>query len=185
MFRGFESPSFLHKFSRHDGIKPHCLGDEDVAQDLKRSTRRIRKMKEAKFIEVLAGVRYWEDATLNGERDDEGKIPLRNDDCWAPTIELGTGRVVDWPDGIEADIYYKVCDSGIYWLLDETGARIAKWKGYYVPNSILCVGDDGFGDYIIMNIGPDGNIVDWIPPVINNEDWIPIRMGPSHGVEQE
>ena len=54
-------------------------------------------MKQVKYIEVNAGVRYWEDATLNGEEDAEGKIPLRKGDDWCPIIELATGRVPEWP----------------------------------------------------------------------------------------
>lgn len=46
-------------------------------------------MKQVKYIEVNAGVRYWEDA--------EGKIPLRKGDDWCQIIELATGRVPEWP----------------------------------------------------------------------------------------
>ena len=44
---------------------------------------------------VSAAVRYWEDATVNGEADTEGKlIPLRVGDAWEPTIELATGKII-------------------------------------------------------------------------------------------
>lgn len=131
-------------------------------------------MKQAKYIEVYAGVRYWEDALLNGKQDEEGNIPLRNDRYWAPTIELATGRILDWPEGTEADIHYKVCDDGKYWLLDESRNRIAEWKGSYVPNSILCVGDDGYGDYIILTVEGDGKILAWEPPALDEKRWNPI-----------
>ena len=128
--------------------------------------------KHARFIEVDAGVRYWEDASLNGAEDTEGKVPLRNGDAWQPTIELATGRVLDWPTGVEADIHYKVCDAGQYWLLDEDRKRIAKWADYYVPNDILCVGDNGYGDYIIFKVAGDGVICNWRAPRLDSEDWI-------------
>lgn len=105
---------------------------------------------QACFIEVEAGVRYWEDASLNGIEDTNGTIPLRKGDAWNPVIELKTGLVLNWPNGIEAKIHYKVCDEGQYWLLDENKNRVAKWKGYYVPNDILCINSNGYGDYIIL-----------------------------------
>lgn len=135
-------------------------------------------MQQARFIEVDAGVRYWEDAYLNGNADTEGKIPLRNGDSWQPTIELATGRVLDWPAGLEADIHYKVCDAGQYWLQDEGRSRIAKWADYYVPDDFLCIGDNGYGDYIILKIGADGVVIGWIPPRIVPDEWNPMSATP-------
>ena len=127
--------------------------------------------EHARFIEVDAGVRYWEDAYLNGKEDINGKIPLRNSDAWQPIIELATGRVLNWPQGLEADIHYKICDAGEYWLLDESKVRIAKWRGYYVPNDFLCVDDNGYGDYIIFKIGGDGLITGWQAPSVDVDEW--------------
>ncbi|HVE20612.1 MAG TPA: hypothetical protein VNC39_01435 [Acidocella sp.] len=128
-------------------------------------------IERARYIEVEAGVRYWEGSTLNGEVDEDGNIPRRKRDAWCPVIELETGRVIDWPPGTTADIHYKVCDDGRYWLLDASGAGLAKWKGYYVPNSILCVNDNGYGDYIIMKIGGDGLVIGWKKPDIDADQW--------------
>ena len=128
-------------------------------------------LKDAVFFEAEAGVRYWEDATVNGIDDEDGsRIPCRNGDAWCPTIELATGKVVGWPEGFAADIHYKVCDSGVYWLLDADGKRIAERDGY-VPGDFLCHGDNGYGDYIIMAIGPDGQIADYQRPEIVRDDW--------------
>lgn len=123
------------------------------------------------YLEVEAGVRYWEDASLNGEEDTEGHIPLRKGDAWCPRIELKTGKVVDWPVGLTARIHYKVCDDGLYWLQDANGTRVAQWKGYYVPTLFLCPGTDGWGDYIILNIGADGVIENWSPPYVDIHQW--------------
>lgn len=128
-------------------------------------------MKRAVFFEAEAGVRYWEDAIVNGIKDEDGsRIPCRVGDAWCPTIELATGKVVGWPEGCSAEIYYKVCDDGRYWLLDADGARIAARDGY-VPGAFLCHGDNGYGDYIIMTIGPDGQIADYVQPEIVSEEW--------------
>lgn len=113
-------------------------------------------------LKVQAGVRYWEDATVNGATDEDGSlIPLRSGDCWCPTIRLSDGVVLNWPEGVTADVHYKVCDAGNYWLLDEDGNTVATRLDDYVPDEFLCPTSEGYGDYIIMSIGPDGAIAGW------------------------
>jgi hypothetical protein len=129
----------------------------------------------ARYIKVAAAVRYWEDARVNGEEDVDGtRIPHRSGDLWLPIIDLKEGRLLDWPTGVEARIHYKVCDAGEYWLLDVNRQRIAKWKGFYVPDDYLCVGDSGHGDYIIFTVGPDGLIPGWRNPGVDVERWLPL-----------
>jgi hypothetical protein len=128
-------------------------------------------INNSRFIELNAGVRYWEDANINGVEDTDGVIPLRQGDRWVPVIDLQTGEVAGWPEGLYASIHYKVCDDGEYWLLDEAHLRIAKWNDYYVPNDILCINDNGYGDYIIFQINQAGKIIDWKIPIIKEDDW--------------
>lgn len=128
-------------------------------------------LQEVKYLEVSAGVRYWEDASINGSPDVDGNIPLRKGDNWQPIIELEKGQVLDWPSDIEAKIHYKVCDDGEYWLLNEEKKRIAKWKSYYVPEKFLCVDSYGFGDYIIFEIDKEGKIINWKKPEIDEYYW--------------
>lgn len=128
-------------------------------------------LQQATFIEISAEVRYWEDAEINGKEDTDGKMPLRQNKLWKPIIELKTGKVPNWPIGTDAKIHYKVCDQGEYWLLNQDKNRIGKWKGFYVPNNILCINDSGFGDYIIFNINNEGQIENWKEPFLNSEDW--------------
>lgn len=121
-------------------------------------------------IRVMAEVRYWEDATVNGVEDTDGTlIPLRVGDLWQPVIEIETGRVRDWPEGTTADVHYKVCDAGAYELLDANG-RIVALRDGYVPD-FLAVNESGYGDYIILKIGSDGLIEGWGRPQINPSLW--------------
>jgi hypothetical protein len=115
---------------------------------------------DVKFLKADCGVRYWEDATVNGVQDGDGElIPCRQGDGWAPLIDLETGKVEDWPEGTKADIHYKVCDAGIYSLLDADRNVVASFDGY-VP-SMMSPGGSGYGDYVIMTIGEDGVIEGW------------------------
>lgn len=130
----------------------------------------ITKEFDVASIRVSAQVRYWEDATVNGVEDTDGSlIPLREGDMWQPTINLATGRVYDWPDGTTASIHYKVCDAGAYELLNADGLMVAAKSGY-VPD-VLGVGEPSYGDYIIMEIGPDGVINGWDAPDIDPDLW--------------
>ncbi|MEX3983734.1 hypothetical protein AB4Y45_32650 [Paraburkholderia sp. EG287A] len=132
-------------------------------------------MTEARFIEVHAAVRYWEDGLLNGKEDSEGTVPLRVGEDWRPTIELATGRILEWPEGFELKTCYKVCDAGEYWLLDANGKRIARWKGACVPAHFLDQADGGsVSDYIILNIGADGLVKRWKHPCVEAERWAPV-----------
>lgn len=135
----------------------------------------IKKVEvEPVYIEVNAQVRYWEDAKVGGREDKEGALaPFRKGALWCPVIRLADGMVMDWPLGVVAVIHYKVCDQGQYWLLDADRKRIARWKGYYVPDDFLCHGPQapGYGDYIILDVKEDGSVNDWKIPAIDPDEW--------------
>ncbi len=118
------------------------------------------KEVEVKYLSCACGVRYWEDATVNGVEDEDGTlIPFRQGSDWAPVIDVDAGVVVDWPHGTVADIHYKVCDDGAYTLESADKVAIKHIFGY-VP-SIMCPGGNGYGDYVIMSIDENGKIKDW------------------------
>jgi len=130
-------------------------------------TIKIKKEVDAKYLKVDAGVRYWENGTVNGVDDVDGEEPKmpfavktgKFDYRWQPTIDLDNGRILNWPKGTTATTHYKVCDDGVYTLLDESMQEIKKSESY-VPD-ILCPGESGYGDYIIMEINEEGYISDW------------------------
>lgn len=66
---------------------------------------------------------------------------------------------MNWEKGKSADIHYKVCDGGIYKLIDTEGNTILEKDGY-VPG-ILSPGGSGYGDYIIMSVDENGGIDNW------------------------
>lgn len=136
---------------------------------------------DVKYLKVDAGVRYFEDAEVNGERDidfceskgqgvpkmpcvvkvkEEPEGNIYSDHYrWCPVINVETGQIVDWPKGVDADVHYKVCDDGTYSLLDKDKNVLIEVNSY-VPD-ILCPKEEGYGDYIIMDIDEDGYIADW------------------------
>lgn len=109
---------------------------------------------------VKAKVRYWEDTDVNGVEDDDGTlIPFRDGDNWCPVIDIDTGSIDNWPVGTTAFIHYKVCDCGIYQLTNSEGKIIKEIDGY-VPK-IMCPEENGYCDYIIMNVDENGKINKW------------------------
>jgi hypothetical protein len=120
---------------------------------------KVEKEFDVKYLLARVGARYWEDSTLNGEPDEQGNMPCREGDYWSPLIDIERGIIMNWPVGNTADIHYKVCDDGIYHLLDENKVVIKSIEGY-VPD-IMCPEGEGYGDYVIMKIKSDASIANW------------------------
>lgn len=142
---------------------------------------KITKEVDVRYLKVDAGVRYWVDGWVNGKRDvdfmqtggvgspampfavkvkGEPNSTIYSDHYrWQPLIDVEECRIVDWPKGTTAFVHYKVCDDGIYSLLDVEMKEIVKVESY-VPDC-LCLADNGYGDYIIMEIDEDGYIEDF------------------------
>jgi hypothetical protein len=130
---------------------------------------RVEKEVEVEILVVIAKIRYWEDAVINGKEDVDGTLtPLRSGDCWNPTIDIETGMIENWPCGTIADIHFKVCDEGVYQLMDCEGNIVKEIDGY-VPK-ILCPERNGYGDYIIMKIDEVGKIDKWSIDLSDFED---------------
>lgn len=102
-------------------------------------------------IEVSLPVRY-------EEEDIPNDFPLRKGDSWKAVIDIDTGKIRDWPIGKSGSIeYMKVCDSGVYTLLDDEGDVVAHLE-YYVPHGII---PGEYGDYVTLHIDSDGIITNW------------------------
>lgn len=116
---------------------------------------------DVKFLKADCGVRYWEDAEVNGVDDDDDNptMPFASKGSWTPLIDIEAGVIIDWPKGTTAEVHYKVCDAGVYALLDADRNQV-KQIGGYVP-SIMCPEGSGYGDYVIMKIDGDGKIANW------------------------
>jgi len=121
----------------------------------------MKNLKNVKYLNACCGVRYWEDATVNGVEDKDGTlIPCKENIMWCPLIDIEKGQIIEWPIGTVASIHYKVCDDGSYTLFDKDMNIVAVRNNDYVPG-IMCPGGDGFGDYVIMEIDENGFIADW------------------------
>jgi hypothetical protein len=141
--------------------------------------------KDIKYLKAIMGVRYWVDcaySTDNGETwnndfedtNEESErimkltpcvvrkdIGYRESDYLELIIDLENGKVLNWPEGFCLSTNYKVCDDGDYSFLDADMNEVInitkEYKQYYVPD-FLALEDEGYGDYVYINILGDGSI---------------------------
>lgn len=129
---------------------------------------KVEKEVEIQFLNVQAGVRYWESSEIDGVYDESGDlVPCRDGDNWSPKIDVDKGIIVNWVDGVKARIHYKVCDC-CGWSIEDIEGNIVLSGDGYVPDT-LCPEGEGFGDYVIMNISEKGEIEGWD---FNIEDFV-------------
>ena len=131
---------------------------------------------DVKHLFVKARVRYPEDSMIQegpydawGEDDtDQPKIPCMSYvECnkrtsswyWCPVIDLATGRIINWKQGVRASISYKVVDGFECYITDTDDKIVTKYEGY-VP-SFMAITDEGYGDYVYLEIDENGMIENW------------------------
>lgn len=190
----------LEEYSFNNGpIAEKFYRKEDVDALLTRKDAEIEALKSrvaayntddppSYKLKVSAGIRYLEDATVNGQQDisyelqKAGQAPAMplcvrrpgSNHCptdlwlWELEIDPDTGTVANWPAGTTAHVHYKVCDEcGIEYFRD--GIKVCdnesgKCHGY-VPR-FLHYSSCYDSDYIVIDIGPDGRIKCW------SKDWL-------------
>lgn len=131
---------------------------------------------DVKHLFVRARVRYPEDSTLRNlpeydwiEDDaNQPKMPCMSylqersrgsSWYWCPVIELETGKIINWKQGVCASISYKVVDEFDCYITDSDDKIVARYNGY-VP-SFMAIDDEGYGDYVYLTINEDGYIEHW------------------------
>lgn len=153
----------------------HNTKEENTTLNIKDMKLIINKPTqfEAIYLKVDAGVRYWEDTEVNGVSDienpptipcaefigDKNHILIGQNYRWRPLIDIETGKIINWENGFNADVHYKVCDDFQCDILDKDMNVIKSYDGY-VPE-VMCPKDNGYGDYIIMDIDENGFIQGW------------------------
>lgn len=162
----------------HYYLNPRHLG---VRGNIIKKIIENNNLDKTLYFTIIAPIRYedfWESATVNGVEDVGGKlIPCRYENFWIPTINVRTGRVINWEQGKEAKINYKVIDAAQYILHTFLGRKFPSinnefqyknlsvmavygLQGAYVPDWFDLDGD-GYGDYIQLTIDKNGYIKNW------------------------
>ena len=108
---------------------------------------------EISHVRIEVPVRYEEEVIPND-------FPLRDGKMWRATVELDTGKIVEWPEDKPEEYFLslKVCDEGIYKLIDPNGNQEGRTSpGDYVPHGVI---PGEYGDYINLEI-EGGIITNW------------------------
>lgn len=127
------------------------------------------EVTNVKYLLCKIGPRFYEDARIlnketfewEDDNNDNPKIPCYNSktDCWEPIINIDTGIIINWEQGVEAKIHYKSCDDNEITVTDEYDEIYYEYQGY-VPK-ILSPVEEGWGDYVIFHVLPNGQIENW------------------------
>jgi hypothetical protein len=131
---------------------------------------KLKVVVDVTTILVDTYVRYWEDTDVNGQPDDGDtpKMPcvVKSADngsyYWKPIINIETGQILNWQQGVTAKVHYKVCDEFACTVIGQIIGVTNLIKDYegYVPD-FMCPSGEPDGDYIIMDIDGRGYIKDW------------------------
>jgi hypothetical protein len=78
---------------------------------------------------------------------------------WCPIIDIATGKIINWKQGVRASISYKVCDEFECEVKDSDNAIVASYNGYVL--NFMAITDEGYGDYIYLDIDENGMIENW------------------------
>ena len=84
-------------------------------------------------------------------------FPGRDGDNWTCVVMIGSGQILDWPEGVEAKVHLKVVDEGSYALYSPEMECLAQLSNEYVPELI----PGSYGDYVELDISGDGVITNW------------------------
>ena len=128
---------------------------------------KVEEEREFKYIIVNSHVRYWEDGYINRIPDnvDDPEMPCAKyirefeEYRWCPIIDIDSGKILDWPEGVKASIHYKVCDEFECNLVNRYNESLIYYEGY-VPR-FMSPTEENYGDYIIMSIDEHGVIDGW------------------------
>lgn len=118
-----------------------------------KTTVKIPTEIDIRYVRVHLPVRY-------EDEDMPYDFPFRNGDWWTAVIDIDSGKILDWPQGKSGEFYMKVCDEGLYYLLNEDLKLIRSIEEDYVPNRLIPP-HDGYGDYVHFIIDGNGMIKNW------------------------
>ncbi len=123
------------------------------------------KVEYTKRVTVEADVTHLaisipEDEVCNGDcYEGDGRLPESfkvKDGDYTIYIDVETGKIANWPEGLVVDAYFKPRDGGSYALLDKTREVICAAINEYVPS--CCGWGEGGGDYLELKVSGDGSV---------------------------
>lgn len=116
---------------------------------------KVKKEIEIKTVTIQVSPRHI------GEGDDfdiSPSFPGLTNGILTLDIDIDTGVISGWPNGVEQEAFIKVCDAGGYYLKDDGGNIVAQIEEDYVPNGLI---PGEYGDYIDLSVDGSGKVARW------------------------
>ena len=122
-----------------------------------KATIMVEKEVDIRAVLIDISPRYIGD---NDDDDMPNDFPLLNEEktAWVASVDIDTGEIAGWPNGVARKMHVKVCDAGTYKLIDSEGNEIAAIVNDYVPNGVV---PGSYGDYVELEINENGIITNW------------------------
>lgn len=108
------------------------------------------KAVDIKFVRVVLPLRDNEDMPED--------FPLRKEAKWEAIIDIETGIIEGWPQGMPSELHIKVVDTGSYYLMDADRNDVLSIEQYYVPHGVI---PGSYGDYVELKIDETGQITNF------------------------
>ena len=121
-----------------------------------KATIKVKKDVDIRIVRISIAPRYIGDSDDDDIPSDFPLLDLGRG-VWNADVLIDTGEIVDWPKGDPRSMHVKVCDAGIYSLLDAEGNVLAEHDGY-VPHGVV---PGSYGDYVELTINENGVITNW------------------------
>jgi hypothetical protein len=134
----------------------------------------VRKNVPVRYLRMTLPLRY--DDGMTRARPDGAPgyydmipddFPGRNGKSWEAHVDIEQRKLLDaawrpWTGGAFY-LHMKVCDEGVYELLNDDWESVAVSAGNYVPHGVV---PGEFGDYVHLDVAADGTIKN-LPKRIN------------------
>lgn len=136
-----------------------------------------KKEVNLKFLMLKASVIYWEESKVNAVYDNTAgdNMPCKIGRNWCPHIDIDTGIILNWTQGVKANIQYSVRYMD-YTIQDAQGVIIVSKEKYLgltpktlrpkaidlgLPPKTLKPETQHYEHFIHMDIDENGQIADW------------------------
>ena len=164
------------KYKKEDTKKKEDDKEEEIEENEEDKRKKIiEKINKVKYLMVYVGNEDDDEGVEtyreNGEKvdidDDEEKPPLNYGD-FGFTVDVDTGRILDWPDTkLYVKVHIRAKDTGFYTFCDKDKNKIDEIDGY-VPD-FLGITSPAYGDDICFDTDVNGFILDWKEKDIKNK----------------
>jgi hypothetical protein len=114
-----------------------------------KATIKVMKEVEIKYLKMCISV------------DDDCKYPDAKNEMLTLSIEVDTGKILNYPLTESFHLFEKVTDRGSYYLYDEDFNEVLSIENNYVPNRLI---PGSYGDYVDLEIDEKGIITNWRKP---------------------